>query len=213
VGAPPRVQNLFVIASGVEVRRSEVLKYEFKRGFDAPDESAFRVRVVFGKKRGNISWTVKAPLGLDLYGLLMVRQYVEVECENRGYVDLVWAVRNYEFLWDHLGVRLEGVKALTLDDLEGTMEKYYQRDEVLRREVRSSQEARFEDLIALTTGGVPTFQIIQGVDLLSKKIDSLTDAFKGSVRVEQETQKQNRAILDALYRFIDKVDKNILSRA
>jgi len=202
LGSAPRVQNLFVVAEGVGVRRSEVFVWEF-----GGVEGGFRVRVLFGVKRGRVSWSVRAPLGLDLYGLRLVRRVVELECEKRGYRDLKWMVRNYELLWDERGIRFEGVKAVTLEDLDGTMEKYYNKHYGVRREVRSSRPTRIEDLVALVQGGLPTYQVVQGVGVLEKRIDELTRAIKEQNRLNYEMFRIQQANQEALYRLIDKIGK------
>ena len=65
-----------------------------------------------------------------------------------------WRVVRYELLLDHEGVLLEGVRSLTWRDLEGTLEKYYNREAGMRRELRGSRPASVGDLEALIRGGV-----------------------------------------------------------
>ena len=203
-GIPPRIQNLFVIATSRQngeklgVLKSETVEFGLGDG-------VARLRLVFGVKRDKIHWTVKAPIGLDLYGFRLATELVDSECKRRGVFDAVWMVKNFELLWDSEGLRLEGVKALTLEGLDGVLEKYYNKDDGLRREVRSSIPAELDSLLALVQGGVPTFQLIQGVGVLTRKMDDLTDAIKGGNRVQSDTTRLVNAMWKSHQALVDRL--------
>ena len=83
-----------------------------------------------------------------------------------------WELWNFELLFDHESVRLEG-----------TLEKYYNRPDGMRREVRSVKLTSVQDLEALIQGGVTTLTVMQGLNVLRSDISSPTTGFVGSLSV------------------------------
>ena len=211
---PPRVQNLFVRAeffqSGQKIRVFECDKGrvdEFPFG-----EDGAQVRIIYGWKRGNISWSVKAPEGLDLYGLRLVRSLVESSCGYSGYKDLNWMVSNFEFLWDHEGLRFEGVKSVTLQSFDTVLEKYYSKDDGLRKEIRASLPTELDHILALVQGGQPAFNLIQGVGVLSQKIDALVEAQKGQNRQLSNHNRLLEALVDSQTKLNDTLNDFIKTK-
>jgi hypothetical protein len=199
MGSPPRLQNLLVVADkskNPELRGRVSRHLEIVKEFPSLPGEVFRVRLIYGEKRDKIHWTVKAPLGLDYYAFLMTRAWVESDVENRvGLRDLIWDVKSYELLWDSLGIRLEGVSVVTLDDLEGTLEKYYNKFYGVRKEVRQSPEAaKFDEMVSLMMGGVPTYQMTNQLAILTSQMEELTRHLVGMIDVGQA----NRRLLEAL---------------
>ena len=203
--SPPRVQNLRVTARGVDVVRSETVVRELP-GVDVLVQDELRIRITFGKKRGIISYTVRAPMGLDLYGLRLVHELVEMETWLRGYMDLDWRAVNFEFLWDDQSVRLEGVQAVTFDDLTGTMEKYYNKGLGMRRELRGSSPARIQDLEALIQGGITSHQALQGLNVLRGEVQHLTEAMKGIHYQYRDMMEMFKASMESSTRLVNLVD-------
>lgn len=194
---PPRVQNLRVTARGAAVDRSETV---------VRDLDDLRIRITFGKKRGIISYTVKAPRGLDPYGLRLAHELVTMEAFLRGFEGLDWRAVNFEFLWDDQSVRLEGVTAVTFNDLMGTLEKYYNKDQGLRRELRGAQGVRVQDLEALIQGGITSYQNLQGLSVLRTEVQRLTESVKGIHYQYRDMLAMFKADHDAVLRLVDSVD-------
>ena len=211
---PPRVQNLFVIAdsfkSGNRVSVSRDL-IGVKDVFPFGDDGA-QVCIEYGWKRGNVFWRLAAPLGLDLYGLRLVVSLVDSVCKGRGFVGLHWMVKNFEFLWDHDAVKFEGVKALTLQSFDTVLEKYYVRDGGLRKEIRGSLPTELDHILALVQGGQPAFQLIQGVGVLTKKIDSLVEAQKGQNRQLSNQSSLIKALYESQIRLTDTMNQLLKDR-
>jgi len=211
VGSPPRLQNLLVVADKVKnpelkgLVTSHVIEKEFP---SIPDET-FRVRLVFGSKRDKIHWTVKAPMGLDYYGLLMTRAWVESEVSALlDLIDLNWMVKRYEILWDHLGIKLEGVSVVTIDDLEGTMEKYYNKFYSVRKEVRQSPESqKLENLVALASGGLPQYQMTSSLALLVNQVENMNRSIGLFLQDVQSDRRLVKAVMDAQIRVSDILDR------
>ena len=166
----PRVQNLRVSARGVGVRsHAEVLHAV----------GDLRLRLVFGVKRGIVSYSVAAPLGLDLYSLLLVHFIAEREAAARGFTGLDWRAVSFEFLTDFGGLRLEGVQIATFEGLTGYLEKFYNRPGV-RREARGSgrRGVGMGELEALLDGSLQRFELVGEVRALREEVKGLTRAQK-----------------------------------
>jgi len=203
VRRPPRVQNLFVVADVGDVSQSENVRREYDYWVGGNRE-VFGVGINFGVERDKISWWVKAPLGLDLYGLVLCRWYVEEVCRDRGYSGLNWMVANVEVLRDYEDVRLEGCKIVTFEDLTGVMEKIYQKQYGLRREVKLSRSISFEDLLTLVWGGLPQFQISQRLGELNELVKVNREILKRINKSNFEIIRTQNMIVNAFFRLIDK---------
>ena len=84
VGKPPRVQNFLAVAHpSPAVRESGCWEYRFT-GPPGGAEGEVRLGLRFGRKRNKVTWTVRAPLGLDYYGLMFAYGLVRCVLEGRG---------------------------------------------------------------------------------------------------------------------------------
>lgn len=202
--SPPRVQNLVISARNIPVTRHEVIVRDLP-GPGAQGDDGLRIRLTFGKKRGLIHYKVKAPMGLDFYGLRLVHEIVSMETWLRGYEDLDWRAVNFEFLWDDQSVRLEGVQAVTFSDLAGTLEKYYNKGLGHRRELRGGRGARVQDLEALIQGGITSQQALQGLNVLRGEVQHLTEAVKGIHYQYRDMLEMFKASLETSTRLVDQV--------
>lgn len=216
VGSPPRIQNLLVVAERAEnpELKGRISGHVIEKEFLSFPDEVFRVRLTFGGKRDKINWTVKAPMGLDYYGFLMTRAWVESEVKSRtGFVDLTWMVKRYELLWDHLGIRLEGVSVITIDDLEGTLEKYYNKFYGVRKEIRQSpQSQRLEDLVALASGGLPQYQMTSSLALLVNQVEAMNRSIGLFLQKTESDRKMVKAIMESQFQIseiLDRITKRI----
>lgn len=198
----PRVQNLFVVSEDFD-------RYDrIPRGMRdvlIPLEDEAQIRLLFGSKRNKVSWSVKAPKGLDLYGLQLCRRVVDDAVRTRGFKNVNWMVKNFELLQDMENIRLEGLKSVTIDGLTGVLEKYYNKGAGFRREVRASIPTPVENILALARGGIPTYQVIQGVGLVAKKIDDSVEVQKNTNRLLVDLTKVVGALADAQLRMQDSI--------
>ena len=203
---PPRFQNLFIVASkcvgGEKIGvREEHKGLVHKIGFGADGS---QLRIIFGYTRDKISWSLKAPRGIDYYGLNLATRLVEFECRNLGYEGLFWFVKNLEILRDDRTTRLEGLTSITLTDFQtDTLEKYYNKPRGVRREMKGPVNTTLSQLSALIYGGQNSYQMLQGVGVLSNKIDKMADVGKGTNRLIVDLAKTNNGLTDALFKLID----------
>lgn len=174
---PLRFQNLHFLGKS-DVKKKDSGKVDVVEFVDINGE-IFRIRIVYGFTHGQITWTVKAPIGLDYYGLMLASLLVECKIAHRDYFVSSWMVRNFETLQDHMGLRVESLaKSVTLDDLAGNLLKIYQKSYGVRVEVRSQGTTSLETLLALSTGGMPQAQLMQGLGRTTREIFDLTQALK-----------------------------------
>ena len=163
-----------------------------------------QISVTFGVKRSLISFVVRAPLGLDLYGLDLVLFTIERICKDRGFVGLQWYVKNWEILHDVGGLRLDGVEAITFRDFRGSFEKFYNRPG-LRREIRGSGSRKMSmaQLQAFMEGGLARFDIVRTLEDIVSEITEVKEAQKGTNRFINRMAQFNQAILEALTRMLE----------
>lgn len=204
----PRVQNLQVRV-GVPVRVEH-------RG---PPGSGFKESVIemgdlsvvlqFGYQKQQVNYQVSTPRGLDLDGFRAVHVAVGKQLQIMGYKSPGpgdWWVIKYELLFDHGRVRMESVKALTWQALDGTLEKYYNRDSGLRREIRSTNVIAVQDLEHLLTGGMAHYQYQQGLNVLRVEVGHLTEGLRGIHDQYRDMLEMFKASHKASIRLIDQVD-------
>lgn len=196
----PRVQDLVLVAVGLSVPRGlpdlvySVGDVEFK--------------VVFGWKRGKVSAVIRCDDGLSCRELrFVVRDFKRRVGDVLGCVpEFNVDATRYEFLKDYLGVRLEGLKAITLTSFMGLMEKLYQKEKCLRHEVRSHVPVPVETLQGLMQGGMSTANLQQFNYLLVKDVARILEEMK---RQGQETRflvPTMKGFYDAAMRILDRQD-------
>jgi len=204
---PLRFQNLHLRASAnVGVRdkgRVDVVEFPHIQG------DVFRIRVVYGFTHQQITWTVKAPIGLDYDGLKLASLLVECMISRRGYSVSSWEVGNFETLQDHMGLKIEGLaKCVTLDDLSGNMLKIYQKSYGVRVELasRSDSTTELNTLLALSTGGMPQAQLMQGLHTTNSEISDLTNAIKYRNVDDHSRDSILQALSETVIRMNNKLD-------
>jgi len=100
--------------------------------------------------------------------------------------------------------RIEGAKAITLDNLDVALEKIYQKSYGLRHEVRLDKDISLENAQALLHGGVPYMEIVQGFGNLIRMYNESNDQTRGLMDHIYEMNKLVKANTEAIYRILDK---------
>lgn len=210
---PIRVQNLFFVADAAvrdehRVQGAKGKGYEVKRSMPDPSgEGEFQVIVELGWWNKKINWSVKAPRGLDLYGFRAVWWYVDEVCRGLGYEGLKWMTKAVEFLDDIHGTRLEGIECATIEALDGTLEKFYNKDFGVRHEVRAKVENPIENTLALIGGGVPYYQVVQGVNIIRVSVDKLVDVNKSSLARLDRLERISEAVAKSQIKSNDNIQE------
>ena len=171
-----RVQNLVVVAAADVLEHYVVVK-EWP-SIDKVGFGRIKISIVFGAKRRQISWMMAAPLGLDYVGFLLCQAYVESICFTHGFEALVWEVKNIEVLNDYLGSRLEGLTAFTIDHLDSTLVKMYQKEYGVRYEVKTSRIISLDDLFYLFHGGSPSYITARDIHAIQNSISAIVESVK-----------------------------------
>jgi DNA-binding Lrp family transcriptional regulator len=200
-----RVQNLHVVSEklGKRIMKHESLVKEWL-GVGPDNTGYLRVEVEFGVSFNRVNWSLTAPEGVDIHGLRLARAYVEAVLEGRGYSDFGWMVSNVEQFRDFMGIRLEGLKAVTLDNLDTTLEKMYQKSYGLRHEVRTSRVMGMDEMQALIQGGVPTMNVVQGVNLMVNEIRNQGETTRELMDFIKQLSDGVKANTEAINRLLDR---------
>jgi hypothetical protein len=216
----PRLQNFLAVAHPTPpIRVSETWEYIFT-GPPGGSEGVVRLSLRFGKYRNKITWTIKAPLGLDYYGLMFAYGLVKNVVSGKGLfiheVDSVvnfdrpscFIIKNVEFLDDKMGLGIEGIKCVTFSDFKGNLEKIYEKPYGIRREIRHTEPRPITELLALYQGGLPSFMIAQSSYDLARAVEKNTEILKYIYRNQSEITLKTNEVLKALFRIIDKFSSN-----
>lgn len=219
----PKIQNFLAVASPnreisrdhLEDLRSKgllVIKnraythfYTFE-GIPPGKPGEVGLSLVFGVKRNKITWRLWAPLGLDYFGFMFAWGQVQCILSRMGYPVSMdgFKIRNVEFLHDNFNMKMEGLKALTLSDFRGNLEKIYNKDHATRREIRVSQEDRpVSEIMAFYQGGLPNFMIAQASYDVARRVEANTEAIKRSNRSMQKIADNHNMILNAIWELLD----------
>ncbi len=93
-----------------------------------------------------------------------------------------------EFNYDFMGVKLDGLKGVTVKAFDGSFRRVYNKRFGLRDEVKVVGSRSIEDVFALMHGGVSQYTVNQFLFRLVQRVDALND----------EHKLQNRVLLDAV---------------
>lgn len=231
----PRIQNFTAVAhpspalTPARLRRLEEMglvrfdgrEYQHLYEFQGPpegEEGQVILRLRFGLKRNKITWTIKAALGLDYYGFMFCYGLVRcvlarcgVTIPEEGPVNpdkpALFLVRQAEFLHDRFSVAMDGVKALTLRDFKGNLEKIYNKDYGVRREIRATDPRPVSELLAFYQGGLPTFMVAQASYDIAREVRANTEAIKYLNRNQGDLTRINQEILNSLWRILNRMEE------
>lgn len=140
--------------------------------------SVFRIRIVVGKTRNKITWTVKSPSGMDLDKFRLTKALVESELSriNMKFPEM-WSI-NCHINWDYSGLRISGLKEVTWSAFDSTMERLYNKGQGIRYEVIPSRSMKVEEIEALFKRGVRDYQNTRLLIDLNMRMDQLEKTIK-----------------------------------
>jgi hypothetical protein len=205
VGEPPlRVHNVIVVCripKNVNVSKPSDGEYVLSVG-------DVRFRFSCGVKRKKVTVRFSCDDGLDFRGFAfaveLVRSYVlRLYGFEPSESDL--QVVSCEFNQDYQGLRLDCVKCLTVSDLKGVLERIYQKKENLLRSEIKVGKTSVEAIYTLLKGGVVSYNIVQGIFMLVKKVENLTETVKYFNQGNLEIRELLLKILERLDKIINKV--------
>jgi hypothetical protein len=194
---PLRVHNVIVVCR--IPRNVDVLKLSHGE-YDLRVEDV-RFRFSHGVKRRKITVRVSCDDGLDFRGFVfaveLIRSYV-LRFYGFEPSESELHVVSCEFNQDYQGLRMDGVKCLTVSDLKGVLERIYQKKENLVRSEVKVKKASVETIYALLKGGVTSYNIVQGLYTLVKKVENLVEGIKYLNQVNLEMRDVLLKILKRL---------------
>lgn len=226
ISEPMRIQNLRIIADSMDgepVRVPGWLEYRPYVGFvcdlELPglgggEEDVVRLRFQIGRKRGKLTFTVRAPLGLDLYGLQFALWWLGERLVEYGFTGSVgWVVdRGTEMFRDYPDVDLDalGSRAITLGEFNGWVEKIYQKVYGMRRELRLDRQTSLDAILAVTMGGFSAGQVLGMNALAIREMEKSNRVLRswsvGASDTQRAIESTMPQFLNAIFSLIDKVD-------
>lgn len=181
--------------------------YEFQGPPSGSPEGLVIQRLQLGFTRNKITWTIKAPLGLDYYGLMFAYGLVCCTLSRLGLKKYEFMVINHEYLADKFSIKIEGAQAITFQDFKGNLEKLYNKAYGVRHETRDTSPRPVDELLALYQGGLPSFMIAQASYDIAREVQKNTEAIKYLNWYTAENSKTSTEILNALWRLLDEIGK------
>jgi len=186
--------------SGVRVHglRFRVLGVGVGEGSWVRDFGVLRLRFVV---HGNGNAEVFVGCGRDVsLNYVAFRLVVGVVCrELRCDWDQV-LVTSCEFNRDFLGVKLDGVKSVTLKAFDGSFRRVYNHGGFLRDEVKTVGSKKIEDVLALMQGGVTQYNIQQLLYMNFQKLSEYVEAGKFRNQLVFEAVSEMRRFVEAMMR-------------
>lgn len=151
-------------------------------------------------KRRRVSGFIGHPVGMDLdlfrSSLLIFRLKVKDLFGRAPLVDELQVI-NVQFNRDLEGVRLEGLKAVTVTSVLGVMERFYNKPWGVRTEVQAAPRS-VRDIEIMLRGGVTMFNVAQSNFVLAAEVRRLIDVQKGQA-----------PILASIYRLMEELLKRM----
>ena len=196
---PLRVHNVILGVSAPWLRRSgEVEEWV----------GDVKIRLQFGVQRRRVTIRLSCDAGMDKRTLVFAlnRAYDLFERETGRRVENV-VVKTFEVNRDFHGVRLDGgLKCYTRKGFFEFIDRVYQKGEgVVRAEVKVSREVTPDELLALVHGGVPSFEVTQGVFVLSQKVEKLTEALKFQNELLSKVVRLNEALMNEVIKLKERL--------
>jgi len=167
-----------------------------------------KLRVLFGLQRRRVTGWFSCDSGMDYRHLVMVfDRFCSIVEERTGRPVEKVVVKTFEVNRDFHGVRLDGgLKCFTRQGFLDFIERVYQKDaSTVRAEVKVSKELGVEDLLTLMHGGMPSFEISQGVFVLSQKVEKLTEAIKFQNELLSRIVRVQEALMNEVVKLKEKI--------
>lgn len=188
-------------------RGSYFIEYSFSGPPSSSPEGQVSQRITLGYTRNKITWTIKAPMGLDYYGLMFAWGLVQCSLSKIGLKKYDFNVINHEYLEDKFSIKIEGAQAITFKDFRGNLEKLYNKAYGVRHETRDNSPRPANELLALYGGGLSSFMLAQSSYDIAREVQANSEAIKYLNWYMGENSKTSNEILKALWSVLDELRK------
>jgi len=139
----------------------------------------------------------KNPYSLGFVAFQMLISFLLEElCYDRRFMDRV-KVPSFEWNREFFGVRIDGVKALTLKAFDGSFRRIYNKKFGLRDEVKIVGSPSLSNVLALMQGGVSTYNIVQLLFANFEEQKKLVELHKYQNRIFSDLVSQTRRLVEA----------------
>jgi len=230
---PLRIQNLDAIVhpipritrpfleegqkQGLLVLNGRTFEHVYEYPCPSGKNEVTRHRIRFGVTNNKITWTIKAPLGLDYDALMSAYGYVKRIIHEMGFTILetddinsnyprCFVVIKFELLRDIMDTRLELEKCITFSSFSGVIEKIYNKTYGVRHEFRYNRPTSMTEITALMYGGLPNLISAQSIFQINQSIDKFTKAQKYIPNKLNELVERINVFGEIQYKLLDKVD-------
>ena len=163
--------------------------------------------VSFGSKRGKVYGIISCDAGLDYNAFcLAICHFKEIVKRKLSLEvgDGTIQIDGIELNEDFFDLRIEkGGEVLTVQNIKGSLERIYNKDNFLRSEVKVKPDNLYS-IYTLLKGGTSSYNILQGIFLQNQKIGELTEAIKFNNEVSWKNSHLLEAILEKLGNLSDR---------
>jgi len=164
------------------------------------------VKIIFVNCGGDVvTVTVAYDKGLDYWQWSVVRDFILIEL-GLGLQSVTWErvwVTSAELGNDFEGFRIDGAQAWTLTAFDGTFERYYNKGNGVRHEVKMTKPATLAEMDALMKGGVSRYSVTRSQIETERQLQVLTEAVKGGNRLSVESSDRLRQVTEQLLQKFD----------
>lgn len=191
-GGVPRVHGLRLRFSGVGVGGSK-----WVRKLNGVVKITFMVH-----KNGSATVFIDCigDSSLDAVGFRIVLALIQEELSVTDTELAASKVASYELNTDFQGLRLDGVKAITLKAFGDAFWRVYNKRGFLRSEVKATKPLDVANVLALMNAGVSQYNVLQLLFLNFQEMKRYVEAAKFQNRHLVEITGRNRRLADALLR-------------
>ena len=152
---------------------------------------------------GVITVTVGCDRSLDFCEWCFVRDFIlrELGIQDKDRFEVV----TYEFNNDYEGFRLDGVQALTLTAFDGAFERFYNKEKMLRHEVKAPKGTSLVQLETLLKSGVTSYNVAQTQFAMAQSVRELSESVKGANRLSVERGERLQLLFEGLFKRFDRL--------
>lgn len=178
-------------------------------GLGVDDE--VRLRFQIGSVNRKLTFTVCAPLGLDLYGFQLVGAWLDQQCRDHGFTGVVdWRVdRHTEILRDLSVYDMDGLgaKFVSRSDYEGWMEKVYLKEYGKVRQEFKVPVTSVESIEAILKGGLSTGQLfnasVKSLQNQETAINVMRGMVGGNYEMRVAMERKFNGFIEAFMKMTD----------
>ena len=148
-----------------------------------------KIECQYGSKRGKVSAMVACDKGFDFHTVCFAVDLIKrIAWEKAGVnLDAVPCEVCCELNEDYVGVRLDGIKCATVKSFLGDLERIYNKDDLLRSEVKIGK-TDLASVYVMLKGGVTPYNILQTQYMILQEIKRVASALEAQNKLVKEAK-------------------------